>query len=225
MKFKKNKNLKFLMFLALIIISGCGEDPYYDVSLGVPFCPQIAPNSCGAACVQMWAEYKGNYVTQLQIQQYMGILGASPSYIAEAVCWFCYLFAVPDAHDVQDHSISDQLCSMSYYETCIPIINNGFHAVILNKAGWHRECGVPYMDYVCFHDPNYYNPYPNVYASIATWKFIYESCWNTGDCYITVIDIIYAHSSEAANGYNGFRAQGGTYYGENPDDGNEYIQY
>ena len=217
MKLKKTKNLRFLIFLTLIIIYSCESDPSYYVNLGVPFCPQEDAYSCGAACVQMWAEYKGYYPTQEEIKSYMGITGAAPSYIAEAACWFCYQFIIVDAHDVQDYSISDQLYSMRYGHPCIPIINNGTHAVILNKAKWHRDSGTPYMDQVWYHDPDYYFPCSNAYASIATWKAIYESC-HTGDCYITIIHVAYAHNPEARDGYDGFRAQGGTYYGEHPDD-------
>lgn len=109
-KIKKLKNLKQLVFLTLFIISSCLEPPPCK-NLNVPYRQQINSYSCGAACVQMWANYRGNNVSQQTIINYMEITGASPSIIADAAVFYCNLFIIAsctaEGPDEQNHSISD----------------------------------------------------------------------------------------------------------------------
>ena len=52
-------------------------------------------------------------------------------------------------------------------EPCIPIVKDGWHAVILKKACWHEESdGTPYVDDVCIYDPDYNYPWSNKHFSI-----------------------------------------------------------
>jgi hypothetical protein len=180
------------------------------------------------------SHYSGTYPSQEAIWNYMGGSGSSPSKIAEAVN-ICVLnvYATLDvfglSDDEQNHSISDQLYSISSGYPCIPIVDHGWHAVVLKKAKWHRaSSGTPYMDDAWYHDPDFYNPRPNEWASIASWKSYYNSCRSSmspDPCYITVIELSCVGNPGAMDGYNQFRMQGGTYYAENPADRHGWVPY
>ena len=183
--------------------------------------------------MEMWAHYSGNtWVEQQDIDSYIlgAVPGSTPQTIADAVCIYCYnVWAIAsyyaDGSEEQNHSISDQLYSIQMGYPCIPVINSGLHAVVLKAAQWHRDSyGTPWTDAVWYHDPSFSYPQPNVYRSIAFWKAEYQSCVS-GSCYGTIINIMCSSNPEASDAYNQYRTQGGTFYGEPPNEREQWEPY
>lgn len=165
---------------AVLAIVACsitiGPDDWDSLSLGVPFRQQESSFYCAAACVQMWRLYCGypDNMTQSNIYTYMGgNSGVSGAAIANGVnAMTCTQDAYRSLNTSDDDGLAEeitkQICSVDAGWPAIPIIQGGFHAVILDGGEFHSDSSAHYWwDTLLVHDPmNFSGDYP---VSAAQW--------------------------------------------------------
>ncbi len=193
-------------------ICSSGE-PEKNINLPVPYHDQVCQNYCGIACIQMWAEYNGIYVTQQAIANFLGISGetVSPYLLDQGVAYFSgsqgYLEFRPfDELDAQGDLIGATICGIQEnIPSIMPFYGN--HAVLIKGYKWHEDLyGRPIADRAYYHDPD---DLPNQNITAGTLESAFIPCpfnyW-----------VIVGYPSfvpEGREGYNVFILEGGTYYG------------
>ena len=214
---KNPSGTKHLIFtitvLSIIILICCNPSPHHHIRLPVPYESQWYNGWCGAACIQMWAEYDGRYPGQDEIASFIGWTGTNPPAIANGVGFYTNETGVDwyygSSEYEQDLALSSQVVSVKDNIPSISIVNNGYHAVIVIGFDWTDTVNGPRADGVSFHDPLPYNG-PSLYISAGDWKQNWFTAYNGQH----VIILGYAwHVSEGEMGYIEFLNQGGTYYG------------
>lgn len=213
--FFKNKYLVVgLMFLAVLILICCILEPPKSKYLSVPHITQQYSGWCGAACIQMWAYYEGDYPTQSDIAAYIGWSGSNVYDIAEGVTQFTsrtgFAKFYTDTSDQQDAAVSAQVAAIRSGVPSISIVNHGYHAIIVIGFEWTElSDGRPRADFIRFNDPLWSDTEE---IGAWTWKQHYFNPNLVSSKY----EIVLTNHSYVDDGYEGhqeFKVRGGTYYG------------
>lgn len=158
---KSRRFLTFASFLTILAF-GCGLAGREEVRLGVPYVQQPSEALyCGPTTVLMWRKYDGlPEVTLQEIADWMNAsssTGVSPAEIADAVNHYT---ASNDAYwdlvgeDELRNYMSRQITSIDSLTPVIAIVEQGFHAVVVDGGKYHSQGdGFYQWDYIFFHDP------------------------------------------------------------------------
>ncbi len=206
----RQKILLLFLIVILLGITHCDSGGGQSV-LNVPFCAQEQDDWCSYACIQMWAQKDGNYVTQQQISESVGI--PYPSFLAIAVsdftnsdgfCNFCP-DGVPGA---QGDLIASMAAAIDNNSPSIMPIFNGTHAVlVIGYEGNEIINNRPLAEALYWHDPW---DGPEIYLPISDVKNVYFTPAQ-GEYYA-----ILGRQNFSGLGlqyHDAFVMQGGTYYG------------
>lgn len=137
-----------------------------EESLNVPHRAQ-PPDSfwCGPASVSMWAAYRGQDWTQQAIFDWMvanypgqaGSFGVAPQVMAAALSQFAGVNASREFYSIPGETriaMADLAKNIYLGDPVLSIVNQGFHAVIVNGVTWQViENAHPQADYVIVQDP------------------------------------------------------------------------
>jgi hypothetical protein len=218
--FSRPKHLLISLILISIIVSiCCRREIFHHKLLPVPFEQQWYNGWCGAACVQMWAEYDNYSPTQQYIADIIGWTGANPHSIADGVSIFTNATGLdryyPGSEYYQGVAISCQVFSVDDNVPSISIVNSGVHAVIIIGFNWTElSTGRPRADGVYFHDP-LYSAGEETYQTAGNWKQWWFTTYN-GTEFAFILGYP-RYADEGETGYIDFLAAEGTYYG-GPED-------
>jgi len=194
-----------------ILLSSCGGGGIPPTMvLNVPFSPQWWGGWCGAACIEMWANYQNLYTSQNVIADTVGYWPDVWA-LAGGGSLFTHNNGVPGIYGPseheQDRATSAQVSSIHNDTPSIAVVNGGSHAVLVVGVDW------TYMDMqkvalgIHFHDPA---QYPFMYRAANLWKHQwFTAC--AGQHLIVLGSGWFG--SEGDMGYSEFLNQGGTYYG------------
>lgn len=213
------KKIMFCLIISSIIFpyTGCDDEPPPYRILPVPFFWAEEENYCTVACIKMWAHYDGNTnVGQPEIASYVGV----PTLPDKAVNGVNHFTNSDGWMQWEPYSKYGQELCIAYSIACvedkcpsiIPVYG-GTHAILAIGFKWHKNAmGTPIADFLAYHDPDVGEglemPGDQLY----------------GDYFLPVQLRYYVivgarrHVTQGAIGLADFKAAGGTYYGEDPDD-------
>ena len=210
--------LVLTVFCLIFFTIACFDGPYTDVLPNVPYRSQEHSNYCAVACIQMWAWYDGNYVTQTQIADYIGLepLGADVTATLTGIEHFTnsfgFLVMYDDTNIGQDYCIASCIASVKDFTPSIMPFSGGIHGVLVIGFTWHyNEDDIRVADEMVYHDPDpSYGAYQKVTADALKigrfWPIL------TNNRYMVFVGRRSLWKN-GVSGYNTFIAEGGTFYG------------
>jgi len=219
--FKTKYLLIALIFLSVFISSCRWLEPPKRKYLSVPHIMWEYLGWCGAACIQMWAYYERSYPDQEQIASYIGWYHSDAYHIADGVTQFTTRYAFAAPYYGQDQAISGQVAAIKSEVPSISIINQGTHAVIVIGFEWTElSGGRPRADFIRFNDPARSH---HEEISAWSWKNTYFNLNPASNMYEVILSAP-GYITDGLEGYQEFKARGGTYYGEPEHDEKDPIQ-
>ena len=188
--------------------------------LAVPYHWQESDQYCGEATVQMWANYRGQFPVQPEIEwwaysNYPWEVGAggglSQQVVSAAVTHYTgvptnVVYYVDAERRI---AVADQQKNLVNGHPTIVLTRSGYHYVILKGGYWHRlATDQPNADWMKFHDSEWA---PNIVDTAEYWMQVrMNKCLNHG-CVVNIqASSKYAAQAELAE----FDQYGGTYYGD-----------
>jgi hypothetical protein len=216
------KRVIFCLIISSIILpyTGCdnGEDPPYYRVLPVPYFAVQTPGAgyCAVACIQMWGHYDKKYYSQDEIAIYVGI-PTLPDDAVDGVNRFTnsdgWIEWEPDTKRGQELTIAYSIACV--FDGCPSIVpfDGGTHAVLAIGYKYHRNTmDIPIADFLTYHDPDVGGNLEMTGAELYGIRFL-----PVQSRYYVIVGAR-RHVTMGANGLAEFKAAGGTYYGEDPDD-------
>lgn len=210
--------LSFLLF-SNFTCSVNAPEPDPHVKLPIIYHPQECPNYCGIACIQMWAHWDGDLVSQQEIADYVAFSGSgtNPVELEKGVgnytCSPGWIAALPwDFPGAQGDLIAAAIRGIDAW---VPAIMPYWadHAILVFGFKWKVDAnGKPLAILVHYHDPNGAPDQKRTAQELA--YFFQPALYN----YWVVLGYEDFYSDGVA-GHESFILNGGTYYGgPNPYD-------
>jgi len=216
MTFKKLM-LTIVIPVLFLINMGCPVgDPNNERNLPVAYYEQECFEWCGIACIQMWADWDGNCVTQTEIADYTGV-GNDTATAQELLIGVGHYTAVEGyleeryyyEHGAQGDLISSTINGvLDYTPSIMPFY--GDHAVLIKGYRYHRdEYGRPIAERVYYHDPNEFVGGPNKTAPGADLGYLFQPAPYRYWVILGQEDYV----QDGMEGHDAFVLQGGLVYG------------
>lgn len=179
---------------------------------------------CGAACVEMWADFRGISGTptpeQDVIVEVTGVY-TNTHLIALAVTEFTRDLGSPRYYTSSkvNQAIAAQVASISDGIPSIPIVQDGFHAVIMKGYRWSEWVDFrPLAEGIHFNDPLTGS---SEYTSVGDWKYFWFTSMDGMNWAVVFGSAYYEYEDQGREGLNEFHSRDGIIYGEDPGDGDE----
>ena len=159
---KLKKIIHIIVVVLIVFLTGCPiGDPAFKIDLPVSYFPQEYENWCGLACIQMWADFDGNIVTQGELAVYTGsgYNKVAPQQLVLGVSHFTnsegYL-AVKDGFEAgaKGDLIGATITGIkNYIPSIMPIYEE--HAILIKGYKWIEDEDDRHIGQkVFFHDPD-----------------------------------------------------------------------
>jgi hypothetical protein len=216
--FMLKKIILCLIILSIILpYTGCEDEPSPYRILPVPFFWVEGYQWCTVACTKMWAHYDGNtHVGQPEIASYVGV----PTYPDKAVDGVNHFTNSDGWMQWEPYTKYGQELCIAYSIACVEDrcpsiipVDGGTHAILAIGFKWHKNAmGTPIADFMTCHNPD-------VGERIEiTGGELYNNYFLPVQFRYYVIVGARRHVTQGAIGLAAFKAAGGAYYGEDPDD-------
>ncbi|NIO81238.1 MAG: hypothetical protein GTN53_09735 [Candidatus Aminicenantes bacterium] len=213
------KKVLFWLIIIYIVLfyTGCGSEPPYYRVLPVPFFWAEGYQWCTVACIQMWAHYDGNtHVGQAEIASYVGVPTLPDdavngvNYFTDSAGWMEW---EPDTKYGQELTIASSIACVDDRCPSIIPVHGGTHAILAIGFKWHRNAmGTPIADFMTSHDPDQGERLEMTGDRLMNHYFL-----PVQSRYYVIVGARW-HVTRGASGLADYKAAGGTYYGEDPDD-------
>ncbi len=211
-----------LMILLTAVLNSCLDfTSEKNKILPVPAINQMYFGWCGAACVQMWANYQSLYPEQEDIADLIGWHGSDPYRIAQGITQFTSDTGYSRYYSSKqkDMAIASQVASISDRIPNIPIVLNGTHAVIMKGYRWSEyEDFRPLAEGIYFNDPN---DGLSKYVSVGDWKYSWFTPMDGINCAVVHGAGYYSYEDQGREGLREFHERDGIIYGEDPEGGED----